>query len=75
MMGPCCRRCALKAGGCAGHAILNLEPSVGFASELELRGVPLQPGEGRAFSGAEVHETDWCNNHRWARNLYTCRKL
>ena len=61
-----------------GHAILNLLPSVGFASEFENRGEPLsyQPGETHATQAAdEVHEVPWCNHPRWREHLYTCREL
>ena len=60
-----------------GHAILNLQPSVGFASEFEQRGQALhyQPGDYVPGEAMEVHEVPWCNNRRWMEHLYTCREL
>lgn len=59
-----------------GHAVLNLQPSVGFATELAIRAHPLayQPGE-QHVADAEVHEVPWCNHRRWVDHLYTCREL
>ena len=56
-----------------GHAVLNLRPSVGFASEFEQRDAPVEegPGQGRE----EAHQVGWCNSKRWSSHLYTCREL
>jgi len=53
--------------------VLNLRPSVGFASEFEQRDAPVQEGprEGRE----EAHQVGWCNSKRWSSHLYTCREL
>ena len=68
-----------------GHAILNLQPSVGFASEFEPRVTVADgssPSDGASDDdsygdgyGFDVHEISACNSKRWGEQLFSCREL